>query len=138
MSKIQIRELMIGNIIKLTPYDINLVVTQIDESIDALSIINRAYNCDDMTPILLTEEWLLKFGFKKFGVDDYPRTLSYLLDGFSLFPSNPFCDFKGYGVIHFKPDPHKTTESAVFKIQYVHELQNLFFCHCKKTLPTND
>ena len=79
-------------------------------------------------PILLTEEWLLKFGFKKRGRDDMPRTISYNLnDLFSIFPSNNFCDFAGYGFIWYKPDRDKSIESARFKFKYVHQLQNLYF-----------
>ena len=79
-------------------------------------------------PIPLTEEWLLKFGFKKRGRDDMPRTISYNLnDLFSIFPSNNFCDFAGYGFIWYKPDRDKSIESARFKFKYVHQLQNLYF-----------
>ena len=77
---------------------------------------------DDMTymlnneslfePIPLTEEWLLKFGFEKNGRD-------WELPNFRFHVNKPinyngfvFCD--GYTVI---------TE----KIQYVHQLQNLYF-----------
>jgi hypothetical protein len=78
-------------------------------------------------PVPLTEEWLLKFGFKKWGRNDLPRTLSYEYGKIQIFPSNPFCDFIGYGFMHYKPNKNESTESARFKFQYVHQLQNLYF-----------
>jgi hypothetical protein len=78
-------------------------------------------------PIPLTEEWLLKLGFHKWGIDDMPRTISYEKDWIRIFPSNSFCDFVGYGLMHYKPDPDKPDESARVKFEYVHQLQNLYF-----------
>jgi len=78
-------------------------------------------------PIPLTEEWLLKFGFEKWGRDDLPRTLSYSIGWIKIFPSNSFCDFMGYGFIYYKPDHEKSTESARVNIQNLHQLQNLYF-----------
>jgi len=78
------------------------------------------------TPIPLTEQWLVKLGFKKWGRDDMPRTISYELPEMNIFPANDFCDFKGYGFMHYKPDKNKAGESARFKFNYVHDLQNLY------------
>lgn len=89
-------------------------------------------------PIDLTNEWFLKFGFHKWGRDDMPRTVSYEKGGFSVFPANSFCDFKGYGMFHFKPKPNESAESAKVKIQYVHQLQNLYFALTGEELTITD
>lgn len=78
-------------------------------------------------PIPLTEAWLLKFGFKKWGRDDLPRTISYELNGWSIFPPNSFCDFQeGFGFMWYKPFKDESVESARVIIKYVHQLQNLY------------
>jgi len=92
------------------------------------------YKYEDLRPIPLTEEWLLKFGFKKWGRDDLPRTLNYEMDWIRIFPSNSFCDFNGYGFMHYKPNPNEANESARCAFQYVHQLQNLFYCLCGEEL----
>jgi hypothetical protein len=88
------------------------------------------YKPFEIEGIPLTEEWLIRFGLKKWGRDDVPRTLSYQheeFESFQIFPANVFCDFTGYGFMWYKPDADAKGESAQFKLQYVHQLQNLFF-----------
>lgn len=77
---------------------------------------------NQIIPILLTEEYLLKFGFKKLdgvnfhinkGYNAYKIT-DYKKDGFALsigVPSNFGTEFI----------------SIVLKIKYIHQLQNLYF-----------
>ena len=83
-------------------------------------------NCADIAPIELTEDWLKRLGFKKFGRNDLPRTLSYKKDWISVFPANSFSDFKGYGFMYYKKEFAGSVESARTVIEYVHQLQNLF------------
>jgi hypothetical protein len=69
-------------------------------------------------PIPLTKEWLLKFGFKK--SDNYGND-EYRLDGYSYFRGSFYisdCDECGESV----------------EINFVHELQNLYFALTKKEL----
>lgn len=77
-------------------------------------------------PIPLTPEILVEnFGFKKWGRHDMPRTISYELGDFKIFPANSCCDFEGFGYMHYKIEPFK--ESARFTMQYVHQLQNVYY-----------
>ena len=69
---------------------------------------------DVFTPIPLTEEWLLKFGF-----EEKSKSKNFYLGNFRFHISKPvnydgfiFCD--GYDVI-------------TDRIKYVHQLQNLYF-----------
>lgn len=84
---------------------------------------------NNLQPIVLSPEILEKCGFEKYGRDDMPRTLSYELGEFRIFPSNSFCDFEGYGYIHYKLPKFENNkdESARFKFKYFHQLQNLYF-----------
>lgn len=61
---------------------------------------------DDLQPISLTEEWLLKFGFEKVG-------FQFIKDGIELFPIR---DLYYRGNFPIKSD-----------IKYVNQLQNLYF-----------
>ena len=69
-------------------------------------------------PIPLTEKWLLRFGFKK--SDNYGND-EYRLDGYSYFRGSFYiaeCDECGESV----------------EVNFVHELQNLYFALTKKEL----
>jgi hypothetical protein len=69
-------------------------------------------------PIPLTEEWLLRMGFEK--SDNYGND-EYRLDGYSYFRGSFYisdCDECGESV----------------EINFVHELQNLYFALTKKEL----
>lgn len=88
--------------------------------------INFKYQPSEFIPIELTEDWLKRLGFKKFGRNDLPRTLSYKKDWISVFPANSFSDFKGYGFMYYKKEFAGSVESARTVIEYVHQLQNLF------------
>jgi hypothetical protein len=73
---------------------------------------------DYYQPLPLTEEWLLKFGFYK--SDNYGND-EYRLDGYSYFRGSFYisdCDECGESV----------------EINFVHELQNLYFALTKKEL----
>jgi hypothetical protein len=76
-------------------------------------------------PILLTEEWLLKFGFKK-GNQIYPK-------GFSLLVLNT--DFYwGFNL----EDKLDCELNDVQPINYVHQLQNLYFALAGEELQINE
>jgi hypothetical protein len=74
---------------------------------------------EDASPIPLTEEWLIKFGFGDARITDrlYTRKKT---DGFYGFYINKetmsYCTFDYEGTI-----------DDIIKIEYVHQLQNLYF-----------
>ncbi len=88
------------------------------------------FNGIPLTPEILTE-WC---NAKKWGRDDMPRTISYDFGFIQIFPANSFCDFEGYGFMHYKPNENELTESARVVIHYLHELQ-LLFLGFKTVLP---
>ena len=73
---------------------------------------------DYYQPIPLTEEWLLKFGAKKFNN-------ALLIDRFRLIPR---LEYSFYQVVC------KETNSYFSKVEFVHEWQNLYFAMNGKEL----
>jgi hypothetical protein len=104
-------ELRIGNLVLFNNTDIG-TVTGIEGFVSGqfkISINNRIdikYYCDVIKPIPLTEEWLLKFGFKLDG--------DYYVNGQWLFEFYPdgFSDF--------------LIDNTAIPIKHVHQLQNLY------------
>jgi len=107
---IQISELRIGNLIQEGK------VEQIDNSIDEIYYSGDGYYlsnyCCNLNAIPLTKEWLLKFGFFKYNN-------AYVLEK----PNENTMDFS------FSVWQDMTYNSSEFpvKLDYVHQLQNLYF-----------
>ncbi len=94
----KIQELRIGNWINLHNNS-SFESYQIDSGYDLIDD-----NCDNISPIILTEKWLLLFGFKR------------------------FCkDFSKNGVIIHTRKRGYVLRKSVPDIKYVHTLQNLYF-----------
>ena len=81
---------------------------------------------NNIKPIPLTEEWLIKFGFIKINNDFYIKRINNI-DGFKLLPTTSnglhngmyvMCNYSDHSVI----------------INNVHHLQNLFFAITQKEL----
>jgi hypothetical protein len=68
-------------------------------------------------PIQLTEEWLLKFGFKKSTLDE-DNTWLDLRYGYLTFSSDESVEFKKV---------YLTVSREDIICEYVHQLQNLYF-----------
>ena len=76
--------------------------------------IDIKYYCDEIKPIPITEEWLLKFGFEKHHSDYYNKIIMIKEDGeIKIFPS-------------FDVNLSSAISISLF-IKYVHQLQNLYF-----------
>lgn len=76
----------------------------------------------EIKPIPLTEEWLLKFGAKKSGIE-YKLKASALEVTIRINAGHVYCEF---GNVYLGG-----------RIQYVHELQNLVYSLCGKELKLN-
>jgi hypothetical protein len=84
------------------------------------------YDCDydQLTPIELTETWLIKAGFEKYLNGDYYRLKEELCveawsDKFSIY----------------LPYFHLETYTGRITLKYVHQLQNLYFALTRTELP---
>jgi len=102
-------ELRIGNWVLITPFKKGDEL-QINEKEFGNLIVFKTW--DRIKPILLTEEWLLKFGFKKSGhyflnTDSIPVFLQLFSGVYRLTDSDDSC--------------------LSVPIIYVHQIQNLYF-----------
>ena len=116
-------ELRIGNLVKYA--EIVMRVTSISAQIVTLKrrSITVTAHIDKIEPIALTEEWLLKFGFKQSEYEEQCYCLSGL-------------DLKwGYRYLENEPNWHYGHDyehgggmSCLWQpIKFVHQLQNLYF-----------
>ena len=77
------------------------------------------FNIKDAIPILLTEEWLLKFGFEFKG---------------KCISKNWFYLWKDGSKIVFALAEMQEETGTYLEIKYVHQLQNLYWCICGEEL----
>lgn len=116
------RELRIGNYIENTD---SQMASYMVVNADVIKQ-NEHTMYASLEPIPLTEEWLLKFGFKHQNKYDLESNLysKKLKSGyfFTIYSKKQTLDFKtkfiGWKVLNIGFD---------FKIEYVHQLQNLYF-----------
>lgn len=147
MENLRANELRIGNYVNADLYNDDLILV---ESICSKNkeIFNSTAGEIPLTsikPIELTEEWLIKLGFENWGkgklysseFESYDRfVLHNVLDGTSNFE------------VHFIKSTYGNSEHYQYiiscdeddrinwgkEIEYVHQLQNLYFCICGEEL----
>lgn len=98
----------------------NTITTVLGQSID--------FNEKWLRPITLTEEWLLKFGFKPEKAPNGVTRNYTIFHGDSVLLANYNKSAKevhSIGIIH--PMIDSTLTNFVWHVKHVHELQNLFF-----------
>ena len=128
------RELRIGNLVNPKVKEIILTdeIVSVDPSI--LMVILGEVNNKGIVfePIQLTEEWLIKFGFTKYEWMDgcFIKTsfgdlmIQFFRDEIHLFFTKVSVDSKG---MMFDGRRFAGDKKTFTKIQYVHQLQNLYF-----------
>ena len=104
-------ELRVGNLFSWCSTGEIGVVEDISTSTNGYHNINNI-NIKDCSPIKLTEEWLLKLGFKK----SFEIWNKYTLDRYNSISEYEELSFSYLNFLGF-----------VKKIKCVHELQNLYF-----------
>jgi hypothetical protein len=105
-------ELRIGNLVNYNEGGIFKVIGIHEFGIDCEDEIETTYmEYENFKPIPLTEEWLLKFGFEE-------RMFGWWSDVLFLRTENR----NGYFY-----DWQKTNQTTGTYIEYVHQLQNLYF-----------
>ena len=108
-NKMEINQLRIGNLV-LNSWEGN----NVEVTIDTLMSLESTGSNSKYKPIPLTEEWLLKFGFKKSNVYCFGN---HKLIIESLMGDRHSCRYR------VNPD-----ESIwISELHYVHQLQNLYF-----------
>ena len=87
---------------------------------DAYSLYEKSKIIDELTPLELTPEWLIKFGFEEIvEIIDGVKTFDYYLEK-NDFEFN--CDWDLDGKLNYL-----WLSGLSVKIKYVHQLQNLYF-----------
>jgi len=110
----EVKELRIGNLVnhKFGELEYSEVKGLGEDYVDIKEVTWEFPDVEDFEPIPLTEDWLLKFGFKRWGKD---------------------CFYLGVVKIH-----HRQRGFVLAKrygvIKHVHELQNLYFALTGKEL----
>jgi hypothetical protein len=97
----------------------NYVLDSEDENIMMITCGGQIDKYELAQPIPLTEEWLLKFGFEKrnnYYFIDTDYRVAYIKDHFAISVGDD-----EYGIV-------------LRKIEYVHELQNIYFALIEKEL----
>lgn len=122
---IEAKELRVGNYVSINyqpKEQITVRVNSIDE-IDGACIggVDIVFKFEDLHPISLTEEWLLRFGFEKVRPIDSDRFEDGIwYNGFDLFQS--WSD----GSFNFATRVKSGELKSGYQVKYVHSLQNIF------------
>lgn len=126
---INANELRIGNLVSHNDASMHKEIWQIGNNTVSFSIGRdrkgvehyQTYYLEGVNPIILTEDWLLKFGFRK--EDKYGNGSSYFLYTLGILTYNTSYDLLWAGNI-----------SDIKQPKYVHQLQNLYFALTGKEL----
>jgi hypothetical protein len=117
-----VQELRIGNLIHYSGSYLTEDNNEFNESLAAYLLLVRD-EWDFVKPIPLTEEWLLKFGFKK-PLDWHCFKLTLNNSDDERFKSSLQVGFAGCGYVQVC---RSGINAYAVKCKYVHQLQNLYF-----------
>ena len=135
-----VRSLSIGNLLKRNGIVVKIDARLIFDMWDDVGVYKLGYE-----PILLTKDWLLKFGFKEEEKSPSPNHGNYysiwIMDYKYSFAYAPFRE--DWGFYHSYTDAYKDEDNNRFDfiscgIKYVHELQNLYYLLVHEELSWND
>ena len=100
----KVQELRIGNLVEFDGVNYKVESIHLEGCVGLNDIMYEEVNIDDLKPIDLTEEWLIRFGFKKFGPDFINPSL----------------------LIRNTTQGFKTIRHGIM-VNHLHQLQNLYF-----------
>ena len=113
-----VRELRLGNLVRY--HDMTTVDIEVD--IEDLILIKEQLDGCTYSPIPITEEWLLKFGFQKLPLPYQGEYFYRLPNGFEVMSLGG----KIHRIIVFKGAIGYSLQGGN-GIDYVHQLQNLYY-----------
>lgn len=121
-------ELRIGNLITRKNKVLKVCIIQPDKILVSGYSWGKYFKCDDLEPIPLTEEWLFKFGFKKYEITgSYIKTPKDTANGFGFrfHTQHPFMEDLFNSVVECSYMEQQLYVKNGLK--YVHQLQNIYF-----------
>jgi hypothetical protein len=112
----KVNELRVGNFVMYADFETIFTVYSIEKYGFGVENNNEItwIGSEEIEPVPLTEEWLLKFGFKK---TEWDNSNSYLF-------VTPECD---YSIVVYSNGYLEIGGMVMRKIDYVHQLQNFVF-----------
>jgi len=126
-------ELRIGNWVNNNPRDGVITVFSNDKCVIRHKAgIDKAF-IEKLEPIPLTEEWLLKFGFKKYPyIRDtfqqvYYDSYQFEIDRFTIVSFSIQQDNKSLIKCNYDRGYRSEDNKKNYYIKYIHQLQNLYF-----------
>lgn len=117
------QEVRIGNLV----YDTNGHVNHVN--LEAMTYLCKEPH-NQVKPIPLTEEWLVKFGFENSDETYFRKEITNDKDGYQALELMLDYDGKIYLQLVFLIDDDEENEDFFFRgdiLEYVHQLQNLYF-----------
>ena len=123
MKEMGAKDLRIGNLIYSKRCGCNFHKGVIEIDFEAFRKIHLFDGLNGLEPILITEEWLLKFGFKEVIVDSWYSKLAKNKNTIIISKS---------GLVAINDD------KPIIAIEYVHQLQNLYFALTGTELEYNE
>lgn len=129
------KELRLGNILKGTTREGSVLVAPVHEIMDSeVSLIFEGlahkFTHDRIDPIPLTPEILEKAGFEKIGDNGY---IIYEFEDEKNANEGFYVECEGDGYAYYYP----SNTAMDVQINYLHQLQNLFFCLTGEELKIN-
>ncbi len=112
----------IGNLI-IADNDVG-IVTGIPDHLECIEVSEVGYVIEECEPIQLTHDWIIKLGFENHNVKSYSIKIGTLTElGIDNLTEGLFeIYFIGLGII------------KIAELEYVHQLQNLYFALKNKDL----
>lgn len=110
-------ELRIGNYVLTNTTETHSMTVHTIGEMKGVSVLINGYREEDVSPIPITEEWLLKFGFEwlNHGLRLGNICLRQEISGYAIYLSNESHNFK-------------------IDLKHVHQLQNLYFALTQEEL----
>jgi hypothetical protein len=124
----KVQELRIGNLVKFDGVNYKVESIHLEGCVGLNDIMYEEVNIDDLKPINLTEEWLIKFGFK------YKEAGEYKKSGYFLEIINQDQDTFIFANNKLQVSIYTLSIFIDINIEYLHQLQNLYFALTGKEL----
>lgn len=124
-------ELRIGNLVGVSWN--NIFSTVIEITTDDVKLKDGFATYNQLQPIPLTEEWLLKFGFKKYPdcrdtfQQQYYDSFQFEIDRFTIISFSIVQGFPHLVDCNYNRRYRSEENKKEHLIKYVHQLQNLYF-----------